>query len=101
MKTNTPVSPSGRGYFLSHVYGCVQGSTGMRLLALAFDLVLIVLLLTLSVLFVFGQTWLLHHAVYADAAFYLLAVSVPTLYFVGFHGVLGATPGKLLLLPWL
>jgi hypothetical protein len=55
----------------------------------------------LVVLFVFGQTWLLYHASYTDVALYLVVASVPMVYFFGSLGLLGATPGILLLLPWL
>ncbi|EIJ36157.1 RDD family protein [Thiothrix nivea] len=102
MKANAPFStPVNKGYFLNYIASHRHGNPGMRLLALAFDLVLVVLLVTLAVLCVFGQTWLLYHAVYTDAAFYVLMASIPTLYFAGFQGIWGATPGKMLLLPWL
>lgn len=101
MKTNTPASPPHKGYFLSHIHEQAHGHSSMRLLALAFDLVLIVLLIMLAVLLVLGQTWLVYHAVYAAPSFYLLAVCVILLYFAGFKAILGATPGKMLLLPWL
>ncbi len=101
MKMNNQISPSAKGYFLSHIGERAHANVGMRLLALAFDLIMVVLLLMLSVLFVFGQTWLLYHTPYTNVAFYLVAVSVPLVYFVGSWSLLGTTPGKLLLLPWL
>jgi hypothetical protein len=101
MKMNSPASPSTKGYFLSHLGESSHSNVGMRLLALAFDGLLITLLLLLVVLFVFGQTWLLFHASYSNTALYLVLAIVPLVYFVGFWSLLGATPGKLLLLPWL
>jgi uncharacterized SAM-binding protein YcdF (DUF218 family) len=73
----------------------------MRALALAFDLLLISLLLMVVLLFVFGQTWLLYRASYDSSALHGVLVAVPLVYFLGFWGLLGATPGKLLLWPWL
>lgn len=101
MKIHQPVSASGKGYFLSHTQRQLSGNTGIRLLALAFDLIVIGLLLAVLVLLLFGQTWLMYHAVYTDVAFYLLAVSVPLLYYTVFWSWLGATPGRLLLAQWL
>lgn len=100
MKISHPVSTPAKSYFLSHIQEQNQ-NTGMRLLALAFDLIVIVLLLAVTVLLVFGQTWLLYHKVYTHADFYLLAVSVPLVYLGVFRSVLGATPGRLLLAQWL
>ncbi|QLQ32958.1 MAG: hypothetical protein HZT40_16690 [Candidatus Thiothrix singaporensis] len=56
MKTNTPASPPHKGYFLSHIHEQAHGHSSMRLLALAFDLVLIFLLIMLAALLVLGQT---------------------------------------------
>ncbi|MGB5597959.1 MAG: RDD family protein, partial [Thiothrix litoralis] len=96
-----PISTPARGYFASQLGGFPSAKVGMRLLALAFDWLLVGLLLVLVLLLVFGQAWLLYHVSYTDSALYLVVVTVPLAYFGGFWGLLGATPGKLLLLPWL
>lgn len=101
MKMNSPISPPARGYFLSRLGNIPSSNMGMRLLAVAFDWLLISLLLTLVLLLTFGQTWLLYQVSYADSSLYLVVVAVPLAYFGGFWGLLGATPGKLLLSPWL
>ncbi len=99
MKINSPISPSIKGNFLSTVSD--QSHLRMRLLAIAFDWMLITLLMMLVVMFVFGQAWLLNPASYTDITLYLVIMSVPMAYFGTCWSLLGATPGRLLLLPWL
>ncbi|OQX10910.1 MAG: hypothetical protein BWK73_19005 [Thiothrix lacustris] len=101
MKINHQLTPPAKGYFMAHVRQPGHQHWGMRMLALAFDLLLISILLMFVLLFVFGQTWLLYHASYQSSALHGVLVAVPVAYFVGFWGLVGATPGKLLLWPWL
>lgn len=101
MKVNHQLTPPAKGYFMSHVRQPRYQHRGMRALAFAFDLLMISLLLVIVLLFVFGQTWLLYHASYESSALHGVLVVVPLVYFLGFWGLLGATPGKLLLWPWL
>ncbi len=72
-------------------------SAGMRLIALAFDLIVVAVLLVLFVSVVYGQTWLVYHSNELNASFYLSLMVVPLFYFVGFWSFLAATPGKMLL----
>ncbi|OQW98987.1 MAG: hypothetical protein BWK73_51325 [Thiothrix lacustris] len=90
MKINTPASLSVK-----------NSNVGMHLLASAFDWLLITLLLPLVLLFVFGQTWLLDQVSYSNTSLYVVVFAVPAVYFLSFWSLWGATPGKLLLLPWL
>jgi hypothetical protein len=90
-----------KSYSLPHRHGSRHSNVGMHLLALAFDWLLITLLLFLTVLFLFGQTWLLYHVSYTNTSLYLVVLTVPLVYFLSFWSLLGATPGKLLLSPWL
>ena len=90
-----------KGYLLPNRHESSRSNVGMHLLALAFDWLLITLLLLLVVLFVFGQTWLLYHVSYTNTSLYWVVLTVPIVYFVSFWSLWGATPGKLLLLPWL
>ncbi len=62
---------------------------------------LFTLLLPLVLLFVFGQTWLLDQVSYSNTSLYVVVFAVPAVYFLSFWSLWGATPGKLLLLPWL
>lgn len=101
MKVNHQLTPPAKGYFMSHVRQPGYQHLGMRALAFAFDLLMISLLLVMVLLFVFGQTWLLYHASYESTALHGVLVLVPLVYFLGFWSLLGATPGKLLLWPWL
>ncbi|UOG93793.1 MAG: RDD family protein [Candidatus Thiothrix sulfatifontis] len=101
MKISHQLTPPAKGYFMSHVRQPGYQHWGMRVLALAFDLLLISILLMFVLLFVFGQTWLLYHASYDSSALHGALVVVPLTYFLGFWGLVGATPGKLLLWPWL
>ncbi len=72
-------------------------SVGMRVLAFAFDLILISVLMVLFVSVVYGQTWLVYHSSELEPSFFLSLMVVPLLYFVGFWSVMSATPGKRLL----
>ncbi|SEB01643.1 RDD family protein [Thiothrix caldifontis] len=101
MKINHQLTPPAKGYFMSHVCQPSHRNLGMRLLAFAFDLLMISLLLMLVLSFVFGQTWLLYHASYENSTLHGVFVAIPLVYFIGFWSLLGATPGKLLLWPWL
>lgn len=101
METKHQFTPSAKSYFVAYTLQPVYQYWGMRLLALAFDLLLISILLTVVMLFVFGQTWLLYHASSQPLVLHSVLVCVPLVYFLGFWRLMGATPGKLLLLPWL
>ncbi len=67
----------------------------MRLLAVAFDTIVVGILMMLFVLMVYGQTWLIYHPL--DENFYISLLIVPVVYFIGFWFVFGTTLGKFLL----
>lgn len=67
----------------------------MRLLAMAFDAIVLGVLQMLFILIVYGQTWLLYNSL--DEKFYLSLLILPLIYFVSFWFMWGSTPGKLLL----
>lgn len=77
--------------------GIEYASAGMRVLSVAFDLIVIGVATMLFVLIAYGQTWLIYHGSDPTIDFYLSIGLIPLVYFVGFWFALGATPGKLLL----
>lgn len=84
-----------RGYF-THAFPA-YASVQMRLLAVAFDSILVGLLLLMSAVMVAGDVWLRNPAAVAWMDIFLLLVCVPLLYFVGFWWLSCSSPGKMLL----
>lgn len=77
----------------------VYAPAGMRILAMAFDLVVILLVITLIMFLPDTQVWDITNndrsGLWMDVA--LLVASLPFMYFVGGWVVFGASPGKMLL----
>lgn len=107
MKLNHPNSPSAResGFmgFSAQVGWLPQedehsyASVHMRLLSLAFDMIMVLFIMMLVVMLVYGQAWLMRYGANPSLEFYLTLLLVPCLYFVGCWSFSGATPGKMLL----
>lgn len=107
MRMNPPNSPpskeagflnfSAQENWLHHADDYNYGSVHMRLLALAFDMIIVLFIMMLVVMLVYGQAWLLRYGANPSLEFYISLLLVPCLYFVGCWTFIGATPGKMLL----
>lgn len=69
----------------------------MRLLATAFDLMLVGLLVVASLALIMEDAWLVGLKPLLSLDVFLLIMCIPMLYFVGFWCIFSASPGKMLL----
>lgn len=87
---------AGRNHYFTQAFP-TYASVRMRLLAVAFDLMLVGLLLVVSAAVVMENAWLIGLGAFWSVDVFLLAVCVPMLYFVGFWCMFSSSPGKMLL----
>lgn len=85
-----------RSHYFTHAFPPYAG-VRMRLLSMAFDLVLVALLVLAGLALVMGDMPVLDEDTPFVGDLVLLLVCVPLLYFVGFWCLSGSSPGKMLL----
>lgn len=85
-----------RNHYFTHAFPLYAGAR-MRLLAIAFDLMLVGLLMVASLALVMEDAWLVGLRPLLSLDVFLLIMCIPMLYFVGSWCVFSASPGKMLL----
>lgn len=87
---------SRRDHYFTHAFPA-YASVRMRLLAIAFDLMLVGLLVVASFALVMKDSLLIGMEAFLSADALLLIICMPMLYFVGFWSMFSASPGQMLL----
>lgn len=94
--TNPGKGNVARNHYFTHAFP-PYASVRMRLLSMAFDLVLVALLVLAGLALVMGDMPILDEETPLLSDLILLVACVPLLYFVGFWCLSGSSPGKMLL----